>query len=899
MFDGSSLHSSDPLLDSNEVTPDAYNRLAWWIASIVAIVVVLVGVVCAVFFSIQANTDYVLPSLSVVISDDWQPWAPLTKFVHAQEDGSMSVAYVDGPALLVATVPEDASDSSASEASQAEVELPEAFELLDFWESPETFGYFLVLAEDSSSGETSYFVKNRAEPSSLSPAELVPPFGTTVEDAVLVFCSESTDSACVVVSTGAELYWQTAAGAASGSDAWTLLLSGTDTQCLGSPKCHLPDSSPTAASAVDRAVGSASALWGVPCFSASASADFVLFLESDYSGVEHFVVDFYEPLDVSQHTQTANFTFSKSGTPKKSARLGLTSLGGAGAAVWVDPASSGDGDWQYLTALTVDTFYAPEAGESQVKGRFFAKWLDSTQQREKLDECVVVSSLDKADVSVSCSTLRTQTAGPVGWVPRASTNVVPLFPTSRFDGLSDAAAAALASLAGYAALDLAIYADPSIDTTHLQLVPSADSADAPLMLTRDDGWSVASVVGIGQAADVIITTTRAGPHNRRIEKISLIDAASQAPLVPTPLSSSDSDGYYEASLSPLGEALIVGYLGPNAPFQRVVSSALEMAPFAQNSLLLISENARLQELTAAYDSPSVSVTTVQGATSTSGYNLVACNTDANGFSNYCRQSLGPGEAPALFARILYPPGFDANRDRAYPALVVSGAGLDTQSALNSYPAHDWSWYAASAGVVVVFVDPAGSGMRGRLFANQVYGQAGTLERLDVLAVIQWASEQGWCSGDIGVAGTGFGAFTALAAAVEDSREHSPPLLSCAVAVSPVADWALMSSAVSERFMGTPAANPFWYDTSSLVTQLGGLSPDVSALLVHGTGDLTVNFQHSVLLVDAAITAGLPFESFYYPNAGEELAAAPPAHLQRTIIRHVARAVPDAGLSASD
>jgi dipeptidyl-peptidase-4 len=120
--------------------------------------------------------------------------------------------------------------------------------------------------------------------------------------------------------------------------------------------------------------------------------------------------------------------------------------------------------------------------------------------------------------------------------------------------------------------------------------------------------------------------------------------------------------------------------------------------------------------------------------------------------------------------------------------------------------------------------------------------------------------------------------------------HAPTVFRSGVAVSPVADWRLYDSIYTERYMGTPEANPGGYETSSPLRKAGDLEADL--LLIHGTADDNVHLANTLSFVAALIKAGRPYELLLHPGqlhgfrAKEDRIArdrAVLAHFERTLL----------------
>ncbi|MCB0302671.1 MAG: prolyl oligopeptidase family serine peptidase, partial [Calditrichaeota bacterium] len=76
-------------------------------------------------------------------------------------------------------------------------------------------------------------------------------------------------------------------------------------------------------------------------------------------------------------------------------------------------------------------------------------------------------------------------------------------------------------------------------------------------------------------------------------------------------------------------------------------------------------------------------------------------------------------------------------------------------------------------------------------------------------------------------------------------------------------WRYYETVYTERYMDTPEANPEGYAQSSTLNYLPQLQGDL--LLIHGTSDDIVMWQHSILFMEAALKAGKQVDYLIYPG----------------------------------
>lgn len=206
-------------------------------------------------------------------------------------------------------------------------------------------------------------------------------------------------------------------------------------------------------------------------------------------------------------------------------------------------------------------------------------------------------------------------------------------------------------------------------------------------------------------------------------------------------------------------------------------------------------------------------------------------------------------------RIL-PPDFDSTS--RYPVLLFQYSGPNSQQVVDRFSIR-WEHYLASRGCVVVCVDGRGTGGRGEDFRKCTYGRLGDLESRDQIFVGEWLRDQAWVDGSrIGIWGWSYGGYMSSLCLM-----RAPDVFSMAIAVAPVTNWRLYDTIYTERYMGLPQENGSGYDDHSPLHNTAGLKGRL--LLVHGTFDDNVHFQHSMQLAEKLVRQGTFFEMAVYPD----------------------------------
>ncbi len=217
----------------------------------------------------------------------------------------------------------------------------------------------------------------------------------------------------------------------------------------------------------------------------------------------------------------------------------------------------------------------------------------------------------------------------------------------------------------------------------------------------------------------------------------------------------------------------------------------------------------------------------------------------------------------LYAALLKPAGFDPGR--RYPVIVNVYGGPHAQTVRNAWSqASAFDQLLASRGFLVFWLDNRGSAGRGTAFESAIHGQLGRVELLDQLAGVAHLRSLPFVDpGRIGIMGWSYGGYMALYAAT-----NAPQVFRSAVAGAPVTDWRFYDSIYTERYLGTPEANPEGYDASSPIPKAGALEAEL--LLVHGTADDNVHLANTVAFVAALVRAGKPYSLFLHPGQAHGL-----------------------------
>src|SRR4030095_8536938 len=172
-------------------------------------------------------------------------------------------------------------------------------------------------------------------------------------------------------------------------------------------------------------------------------------------------------------------------------------------------------------------------------------------------------------------------------------------------------------------------------------------------------------------------------------------------------------------------------------------------------------------------------------------------------------TLRAADGQTLHYRMIRPRGFDFAR--RYPVLLDVYGGPGVQRVRNEWAPLAWQLFA-QAGFVVFQLDNRGSGNRDKAFEDPLWHRLGDVEVVDQLRGVEFLASQPWVDAQrIGIMGHSYGGYLTL-----KCLTHSPGTFRAGVAGAPVTDWALYDTHYTERYLGTPQANPPGYRDSTVL-----------------------------------------------------------------------------------
>ena len=199
--------------------------------------------------------------------------------------------------------------------------------------------------------------------------------------------------------------------------------------------------------------------------------------------------------------------------------------------------------------------------------------------------------------------------------------------------------------------------------------------------------------------------------------------------------------------------------------------------------------------------------------------------------------------------------------KSYPILVNTYGLSGSQTVTNRWGGRNYLWhqYMAKNGFIIFSIDNRQTGGRGKAFKNLGYGDYGKylindhIEGINYLGSLPYAD-----TSKVGIWGWSGGGY-ATALALTKGAEY----FDVGVAVASVTDWRLYDTAYTERYMGLLSENEAGYNSASVFSYVDRFKGNL--LLIHGTGDDNVHYQHSIQLVNKFVKEGKQIDTMFYPS----------------------------------
>src|SRR5262245_22882318 len=206
---------------------------------------------------------------------------------------------------------------------------------------------------------------------------------------------------------------------------------------------------------------------------------------------------------------------------------------------------------------------------------------------------------------------------------------------------------------------------------------------------------------------------------------------------------------------------------------------------------------------------------------------------------------------ALRTAVLFPTGHQRGT-RKLPVLMAPYAVPHHQEVVYSRNAYLSDQWLADQGFAVVIADGRGTPGRGPGWEREIALNVADPVLEDQVDALQGvaADEPDLDLGRVGILGWSFGGYLAALAVL-----RRPDIFHAAVAGAPVTDWSLYDTFYTERYLGTPDAQPEVYQRTSIVDDAPRLERPL--MIFHGLADDNVVAAHTLRFSSALLAAGRP------------------------------------------
>lgn len=370
---------------------------------------------------------------------------------------------------------------------------------------------------------------------------------------------------------------------------------------------------------------------------------------------------------------------------------------------------------------------------------------------------------------------------------------------------------------------------------------SPANASTPSVLTSGK-WEVDdSAISVNKDSRyVYFTGTRRSSRQSTLYRVSLDKPNSEYEEV-----GFEGDGVYTVQFSGDTTFATVSYTSPEAP---TVQKIIKLSNPNQFHEWKLEENSHLQDLLL-----SRGLVVSSDPKSTKGESLVKygeVTLDNNVTVNY---------------REIRPTKFSTHHK--YPVLFFNYGGPGSQMVQEKLAVDFQRVYAEQHNAIVVTIDPRGTGKRGRKFRAAVRDHLGDFESEDVIEAAKLWNKKPYVKSDkTALWGWSYGGYLTLKVLERDVDLA----FKYGVAVAPVTDWALYDSIYTERYMHRPSNNAEGY-AHCAIQNVTNMARHNRFLVMHGTGDDNVHFQHTLTLLDKFDLAGVEnYDVHVFPDSDHSI-----------------------------
>nr|XP_046167967.1 inactive dipeptidyl peptidase 10-like [Oncorhynchus gorbuscha] len=359
---------------------------------------------------------------------------------------------------------------------------------------------------------------------------------------------------------------------------------------------------------------------------------------------------------------------------------------------------------------------------------------------------------------------------------------------------------------------------------HIAVLPTQPLTTpmSPRFLTSGH-WDVMSLCGLDEEAEKIyFISTEASKHSRHLYSVNLWGFSQRHCLTCT---LSETCRFYKPQFNPSLTRVILHCLGPGIP-RVTVHSTREHFRYK-----VLEDNKPLSEALKGKRLPITHYSTIT----------------ADHYDMHLKLGL-----PHRYEEGLH------------PLLIIVDGAPDTQSVTDRFSL-GWPQVLSSIhSVALAWVDGKSGAAHGQRSPNFDPRKLSSQRVKDLLSIVEWLLELPYIDNRrIALYGKAFGGLLTL------KMMAAANIFKCAAVMAPITDFKIYNAAFSERHLGLPATQESFYKDASLLDDVVNLR-DKNFLLLHGTADAHVHFQHTAQLIDRLVSAKVNYSLQIYPDEGHVL-----------------------------
>ncbi|XP_060909965.1 inactive dipeptidyl peptidase 10-like [Labrus mixtus] len=369
---------------------------------------------------------------------------------------------------------------------------------------------------------------------------------------------------------------------------------------------------------------------------------------------------------------------------------------------------------------------------------------------------------------------------------------------------------------------------------HITMISNqSESQEVNLRHLTSGSWEVSQILAYDESTNsVYFLSTEEGSTQRQVYRVFTVDPFQKECLTCSLFKSKCA--YYDTIFSPNYQNVILNCRGPGIP-QTTLHQLNDMnkhKTLESNSVLM---NALINRTIPKWERRIVQI------------------------NNY-----------ALRLELIVPIKMDETMK--HPLLLILDSAPSGQAVSDRFSLNWESVLVSSDSVIVARLDGRGSGFQGQRILHEVHQGLGTVDVQDQIAALEYLVRLPYIDGNkVGVYGKAYGGFLSSVLLLSYS-----PLFKCGIAVAPITNWRLYGSAETEKYFGSPAREDHKYQISSLISNFSVPEP-LNFLIIHGTADATVHFQHSAELVKLLSASNVNYTLQIFPDEGHNIASTKSQH----------------------